>query len=472
MRAPRKQNFFMQIEQFSKLSLGEEMVTTRARAAKAARANPQSSDSDSDSDHPLSSIEPTVSPTPSLVISTKNLHYNVSAFSSDLRRTARRGLENKEIRMKYCAVSEDEDSPGVSPKKYFYLNDDITVAIGGELRRPQCTCGANETGFACKHIYWVGDQIISTSPDDIVKTPLHLSPDGSKIEDVKPAEILDTKGLANIANDLEWVYQEEDLPEDEQNMKETIIDMLSCFEPEAALPGEFRCPESPLTSERSKKYQEFADLFTQYAKRDPSLYLQVRKIIDPDFESRVFFEKIDSRIMSTFDALKMYIDYGPTNISPGVFRLDVPSCAKTLKSLVEAIDEFHEHHADVEDVAVRAAAALITILDRVTESNVNAYANITWGLDPPSDPVESNLYMALIGTYADAEPAFVLDALGTLPQEDVHRNHWQTLQGIEKKLADSQTPPQYMNIFRNVVYENRKRPGSEVGEREAKRAMQ
>ena len=289
---------------------------------------------------------------------------------------------------------------------------------------------------------------------------------------MKPAELLDTKGLANIANDLKWVYQDEDLPEDEQNMKETIIDMLSCFEPEEALPGEFRCPESPLTSERSKKYQEFADLFTQYAKRDPSLYLQVRKIIDPDFESRVFFEKIDNRIALTFDALREYIDHGPTNTSPGVFRLDVPSCAKTLKSLVETIDEFHEHHAGVEDVAVRAAAALITILDRVTDCNVNAYENITWGLDPPLDPVESNLYMALIGTHVDADPAFVLDALGSLPQEDVHRNHWETLQGIEKKLTDSKTPPQYMNIFRNIVYENRKRPGSEVREREPKRAMQ
>ncbi|RMZ74009.1 Zinc finger SWIM-type [Pyrenophora seminiperda CCB06] len=452
------------------LSLGEEMVTTRAGAARAARANPQSSDSELD--HPLPSIEPTTSPTPSLVISTKNLRYDVSALDSNLRRTAKKGLENKEIRVKYCAVADDEDNLGESRKKYFYLDDDITVAIGGDLGRPQCTCGANEAGFACRHIYWIGDQIISTSPDDVFNTPLHLSLDGSKIEDVKPSEILDTKGLTNIANELKWVYQEEDLPEDKQTIKESIIDILSCFEPEEALPREFRCPESPLTSERSKKYQEFADLFTQHAKKDLSLYLQLRKIVDPDFESRVFFEKVDNRIGLTFDALRKYIDHGPTNISPDVFRLDVPSCAKTLKSLVEAIDEFHEHHADVEDVAVRAAAALITILDRVMDCNVNAYENITWGLDPPSDPVESNLYMALIGTYADADPAFVLDALSTLPQEDVHRNHWETLQGIEKKLADSQTPPQYMNIFRNVVYENRKRPGSEARERESKRAMQ
>ena len=52
--------------------------------------------------------------------------------------------------MKYCAVSEDEYSPGGSPKKFFHLEDEITVAMGGRLRRPECTCGANEKGLACK----------------------------------------------------------------------------------------------------------------------------------------------------------------------------------------------------------------------------------------------------------------------------------------------------------------------------------
>jgi hypothetical protein len=139
----------MSAEQFSKLSLGEDMVTTRAGAARAARASTQSS-GHSDQDQPLPSVESTVSPTPSLVISTKNLHYNVSAFDSDLRRRAKKGLEGSEIRLKYCAVSEDEYSPGGSPKKFFHLEDDITVAMGGKLRRPECTCGANEKGLACK----------------------------------------------------------------------------------------------------------------------------------------------------------------------------------------------------------------------------------------------------------------------------------------------------------------------------------
>ena len=126
------------------------MVTTRAGAARAARASTQSSSGHSEEDQPIPSVESTVSPTPSLVISTKNLHYNVSAFDTDLRRRAKRGLEGSDIRLKYCAVSEDDYSPNGSPKKFFHLDDDIIVAMGGKLRRPECTCGANEKGLACK----------------------------------------------------------------------------------------------------------------------------------------------------------------------------------------------------------------------------------------------------------------------------------------------------------------------------------
>jgi hypothetical protein len=142
----------MSVEQFSKLSLGEDMVTTRAGAAKAARTGSGSSSSSSSNtsqDQPVPSIEspsPT-SPTPSLVISTNNLQYNVSTFDSDLRRRVKRGLEDNEIKMKYCALSTDQDVNGT---KHFYIDDDITVAIGGKLRKPKCTCGANEKGVACK----------------------------------------------------------------------------------------------------------------------------------------------------------------------------------------------------------------------------------------------------------------------------------------------------------------------------------
>ncbi|EAT88728.1 hypothetical protein HBI56_041200 [Parastagonospora nodorum] len=464
----------MSAEQFSKLSLREEMVTTRAGAAKAARPGSGSS-SDTSHDKPLPSIESPAqnSSVPALVISTNNLQYNVSNFDSDLRQRVKNGLEENEIKMKYCALSTGQETNG---KKQFYIDDDITVSIGGELRRPTCTCGANEKGLACKHIYWLVDQILSTAPEYLDEKPVQFSPDGSTVQSTTPVDILNNKGLEGVAGDLKWVLQKEDLPEDEDDMRDEITNMLSVFEPQEALPGEFKTPESPLISERSRRYQEFAALFSEYAIRDPGLFLQVRHVIDPDFQRRVFFQKINSRIARTFHALDEYITHGSVDASPDALRLDIPNCAGQLKYLVNAIDKFcceqDADDSDTRNIAVRAAAALITILDEVVKRNVNSYEQNPLGLEAPSDPVDNNLFVALIGSHKDGSPMFVLDSLRSLPQEDVLQSHWEVLQRIEQKLADAQTPSSYENTFRRFVHDTRKRASSEVREGEPKRTMQ
>ncbi|KAF9692650.1 hypothetical protein EKO04_009411 [Ascochyta lentis] len=478
----------MSAEQFSQLSLEEAMVTTRAGAAKASRTRspPQHLDQDS----PLPSVEPLspVSPTPSLVISTNNLSYNVSTFDTNQRRRVKRGLQDNGIRMKYCTTNIDDEDPSIQTQ-YFYINDDVEVAMGGKLHRPRCSCGANENGVACKvcqvifyvrnaelifieHIYWVGDHVVSTVPDIVKDQPLQLSTDGSTFQHVKPADVLRKKGLEDVADDLDWVYEDEDVPEDEDDIRETVISMLSVFEPQEALPEEFKCPESPLTSERSKKYQELATLFTQYATADPGLFLSMRDIIDPSFQSRVFFEKIENRITRTFNALTEYINYGPTDASVDALRFDLPTTAKKLRALVKAINDFYEQQdeddPDTKSIAIRAAAALVRILDLVTDRNVDAYKDSTWGMRPES-PDENNLYYALIVAPATSNSFFVLDALQSLPHEDVIRNHWAALQSIEEKLVEHNTPVSYLNTFRRVVHDNRKRAASEARGGQVKR---
>ena len=302
-------------------------------------------------------------------------------------------------------------------------------------------------------------------PEVIKDQPLQLSTDGSTIQHIKPADVLRKKGLETVADDLDWAYEEDDVPEDEDDIKETVFSMLSVFEPQDALPEELKCPESPLTSERSKKYQELAELFSQYATQDPGLLLQMRDIIDPDFRSRVFFDKIENRISQTFNALDEYITHGPTDASVDALRLDLKTAAKKLTNLVDAINNFVEEQDDDEPefkgIAVRAAAALVRILDLVTDRNVDAYETITWGMRP-GHPSENNLYYALIGDRAAGASYFVLNALRLLPHEDVIRSHWETLQSIETKLVDYSAPIEYLSAFRKVVHDNRKRAASEV----------
>ena len=125
------------------------MVTTRAGAAKASRKG--TSPRHLDQDSPLPSVEPIspVSPTPSLVISTNNLSYNVSTFDAHQRRRIKRGLQDSGMRMKYCTSNIDEEDPNIQTQ-YFYINDDVEVVIGDKHQRPRCSCGANENGVACK----------------------------------------------------------------------------------------------------------------------------------------------------------------------------------------------------------------------------------------------------------------------------------------------------------------------------------
>jgi hypothetical protein len=138
----------MSVEQFSKLSLEEDMVLTRAGAAKATKEGSRTHQ-DSGQDQPLPSIEspPHDSSPPSLVISTNDLHYDVSAFNNDLRQRVKLGVEENMIKMKYCALPADSD---IDEIKHFYIDDDITIVIGGNSRIPKCNCGANEKGMACK----------------------------------------------------------------------------------------------------------------------------------------------------------------------------------------------------------------------------------------------------------------------------------------------------------------------------------
>jgi hypothetical protein len=140
----------MSAEELSKLSLGDNMVTTRAGAARARNASQQQTKTPSppSSATPSAAPSPTqsASPTPSLIESAHGLKFDVTAFDTDLRRRAKRGLmEDNVIKMKYCRLLDSD------PNQYmFYLDDEIQVAMGGSFNAPRCTCGANEKGTACK----------------------------------------------------------------------------------------------------------------------------------------------------------------------------------------------------------------------------------------------------------------------------------------------------------------------------------
>ncbi|KAF2016060.1 hypothetical protein BU24DRAFT_192225 [Aaosphaeria arxii CBS 175.79] len=447
----------MSAEALSKLSLGETMVTTRAGAARAARARTappvQTNLSGSPSRTSSPSTHESTSPTPSLIDSTSGLQYNVAKLNTEVRRRAKRGLmDDNAIKMKYCRASDDD------PEQYmFFIDDDITIGMGGRFAVPRCTCGANDQGTACKHIFWILDQLATQSDSNDMKSQtLELSADGSNVHEIEPADIIHEKGLKTISKGLGWVLHEVPLP-DEDDIEFEIAEMLSVFEPSDALPSEFKCDEPAYLSARSKKYREFRELFIQVASENLGLFGRLRSVITPAFQTQVFFEKINDRIARTFNALDEYIKNGPTDARSDSH--DVETCASKLKALVGAIfdyfDQQVENGTSSKDIEARAASALVTILDQVSSRNCDAYANITWDGIPPSDPKQNNLYVSLIGSPDKNEGLFVLDALEMLPQEDVLRNHWEVLANIGRRLPPW-TPPAFKNTFHAITTENSK----------------
>lgn len=140
----------MSAEALSRLSLGATMVMTRAQAGAAERAQTTSphTPQQSPQQSPSQSAFPSgaSSPTPSLIESASGLKYNISTFDHDARRRVKIAMmKDNDINMKYCRTSPDE-----RVKYTFYIEDDITIAMGGNYTVPKCSCGANEGGKACK----------------------------------------------------------------------------------------------------------------------------------------------------------------------------------------------------------------------------------------------------------------------------------------------------------------------------------
>lgn len=303
--------------------------------------------------------------------------------------------------------------------------------------------------------------------------PLQLSEDGSSVRDMHPADIVGKFSLERIAENLDWVYQEEPLP-DEDEMEDEIANMLSVFEPMQALPSEFKDEKATDLTDQSIKYRELKDLLSQHAARHPALFMRLQEIIPPEFQVKVFFDKINLRIDKAFQALEEYVARGPTNALSEA--LDVQKCAERVRGLVKAVAEYIDEQAENDtdhNVAILAAAALVKILDEVTKRDHDAYADISWGEMPPTSAEENNLSVCLIGGSGENDGLFVVDTLLELSQEDVLRNHYEVLSDIEGRLRSTEwTPPAYIDAMRRLIHEKRKRAASQSVGGSAKRTMQ
>lgn len=321
------------------------------------------------------------------------------------------------------------------------------------------------------------DQLASKDSHNLNTRAIELSIDGSSIQNKDPLDIISNATLEKVAGSLDWELHEGPIPEDEE-IEDEVAEMLSVFEPSEALPSEFKTIQGPVLPERSRKYREFVklvtELFTEHASKNLGLLSRLQTTIDPDFQAHVFFEKIGNRVARAFQALDEYIAHGSTAAHSEAH--DVPTCARKLKALVQAIDNYYlqqrQNGLDSNELDLRAGAVLISTLDNVVHRNQDAYANITWNAVPPDDAEENNLFVCLIGAPPAGDGLFVLDTLRRLPPEGMLRNHWETLSEMRAELNPQWTPKPFLDAFHAITSDGRKRASSGCEGNSPKRTMQ
>jgi hypothetical protein len=63
------------------------------------------------------------------------------------------------------------------------------------------------------------------------------------------------RSLRDFADHLNWVVEDEDLPDTDELIDE-VANMMSCFEPTGLLPAEFKSEDTRELSEQSRLYRE------------------------------------------------------------------------------------------------------------------------------------------------------------------------------------------------------------------------
>jgi hypothetical protein len=182
------------------------------------------------------------------------------------------------------------------------------------------------------------------------------------------------RSLRDFADHLHWVVEDEDLP-DTNELIDEVINMMSCFEPMGLLPAEFKSEDTRELSDQSRMFREIRTIIIEHALQYPAFFIQLQEKCSPEFQVKVFFEKINKRIDGAFNAFDEYIEHGPTN--QRWESLDVGSCAARIKGLVGKIEEYRddslmseagERREDTE-IERLAAVAYVRILEEVTGRN-------------------------------------------------------------------------------------------------------
>ncbi|CRG89830.1 hypothetical protein PISL3812_06869 [Talaromyces islandicus] len=440
--------------QLEQLSLAaENMPTLRSQTHR--RRRPSRSDHEEQDDN-------------SMVRSQSQLVYDIESLELDSRARAMAGLHGR-FDMVYCRAD---------PAFFeFQLTERPRIRV--RERGAECTCSEyeNRPDMACRHIFWLVDQVYETvSPH----TPLPLSKDGVS-PSLPPLHSLLHDRLEMVAGEMQWHFIPETTASSESSPETTTIttamsrqdkvrDIMSAFS-EDTLPADFRrdlaeTTTEPRTPEQCVVQGDFEATVFRLAVHDDNVYASIRKAMPAGACAAIFFDKVQKQSRNLLLGFDEYRRTG--RLPPGRQSLEVKEVAAELQ---RHVDQIRINLASRIPYGTEGAAeALLALLQDVSARNIDAFEQSPWGRQAPpgEDEDDRNLYEQLIGqanggssgvgggggggTTETEGGFFVLDVLESLPAA-VLASYIPNLNDILGKVEINRAPALFVRKLKSLIHE-------------------
>ncbi|EEP82903.1 predicted protein [Uncinocarpus reesii 1704] len=401
------------------------MPTTRAESQRRGPNAPYEAEgqSDTESEEETSSSDDEVSGPSSnatIVRGTTSIPYNLSRLSQTARSRAIHGLRG-EFAVDRCRATRG--------------GFDFDVADHGRVRLIEgsmaCSCkDFGQTNLACRHIYWLVDQLHRGFYPGVPPQAVHMSDTGETQFFGRIAEGLGEK-IEEIAKKRNWPY----LPgatspadsssgdSDTMSRPQKARDILSAFS-KTTMPDDFR-PDlvetinQPRTPEQCVVQGDFEATMFRLAVHDENVYSGLRKVMPSGARADIFFEKAQAKIRFLFAEFDRYRETGAVRRDRSTLEISV-----LVEELHESLEQIqHNILARSPHGSIGAAETLIYLLREVSTRNYDAYEDSDWARPVPAGETEAdrNVYLQLIDQTGHADSFFVLDCLETLPESIVRQ---------------------------------------------------
>ncbi|KAK6005471.1 hypothetical protein QM012_007113 [Aureobasidium pullulans] len=241
-------------------------------------------------------------PGPSHIVTAvqSGLSYDVGELSPKSQTNAEDALSNNRMSMVRCYQHGNNF--------HFELQERVRVTFH-DRRAPSCSICPDDEGRACRHIWWVDDQILNTMVTDDIRSRFQyqVSRDGQA---VRPAvnqqprsfhDWLKAEGLEELARQGGWWKQDPTNQQDTRLVEQTTTHILSIFEPCGVLPAQHGQDNFEMLQQESQAlFARYKNEMIKQVKSQPFLLIALGAAVPEAERNLLHLTKIHSRIESIF----------------------------------------------------------------------------------------------------------------------------------------------------------------------------